>query len=66
LRPEAKAVLMGERSPVGVLLGLIQSLESGDWESCMTTARTLGISEQALAGAYIESMKWAAQAVASS
>jgi len=66
LRPEAKAALMGESSPVGVLLGLIQSLESGDWESCVTTARTLGISEEQLAGAYIESMKWATQAVASS
>jgi EAL and modified HD-GYP domain-containing signal transduction protein len=66
LRPEAKAALMGEKAPVGVLLGLIQNLESGDWESCVATARTLGISEEALAGAYVESMKWAAQAVASS
>jgi c-di-GMP-related signal transduction protein len=49
-----------------VLLGLIQNLESGDWERCVTTAQTLGISEEALAAAYIESMKWATQAVASS
>jgi len=65
MRPEAKAALLGEANPVGALLGVVQKIETADWENCMTAAQTLGIGEEKLASAYIESMKWATQAAAS-
>jgi c-di-GMP-related signal transduction protein len=66
LRAEAKAALMGAADPVGVPLGLIQNIESRDWESCIATAGALRISEETLAGAYVESVEWAREALAAS
>jgi EAL and modified HD-GYP domain-containing signal transduction protein len=66
MRPEAKAALLGEATSVGALLGLVHNIEMANWERCMTTAQTLGIGEEKLARSYIESMKWATLAAASS
>lgn len=66
LRKEAKAALLGDANPVAVPLCLIRSFESGAWGPCAGAAKNLGVSEDALATIYTESIQWAAEALASS
>jgi len=76
LRPEAKAALMevghpvgasiGTANPVAVPLNLIRSFECGNWEVCKAVADKLGISEERLAGLYLQSVKWATETLAAS
>jgi EAL and modified HD-GYP domain-containing signal transduction protein len=65
LRAEAKAALMGATNQLAVPLCLIKSLESGEWDPCVATARTLDISEEKLTGLYVESLNWASESMAS-
>jgi c-di-GMP-related signal transduction protein len=64
LREEVKAALLGATNQASVPLGLIRSLESGEWERCASSAGALGISEKTLTGIYMESVKWATEALA--
>jgi EAL and modified HD-GYP domain-containing signal transduction protein len=66
LRPEAKAALMGEANPAAVPLCLIRSFESGNWGRCAQASDVLGVSEETLAGLYLESVRWATESLASS
>jgi c-di-GMP phosphodiesterase len=66
LRDEARAALLGAENRVALPLNLIRSFEAGDWGPCAGTANELGVSEEKLASIYMESIKWAAQALASS
>jgi c-di-GMP-related signal transduction protein len=66
LRPEAKAALIGAENPTAVPLNLIRSFEAGAWGSCMGTAEMLGVSEETLAGLYLESVQWATESLAAS
>jgi hypothetical protein len=56
---------MGATNPVSVPLGLIRGFESGAWGTCEGTANNLGVSEETLARIYMESVKWATDALAS-
>jgi EAL and modified HD-GYP domain-containing signal transduction protein len=66
LRAEAKAVLLGAKNRIALPLNLVRSFELGDWAPCAAAARELHITEAKLAGIYLESLKWAAEAFASS
>jgi len=66
LRLEAKAALLGGKNKVAVPLGLIRSFESGAWANCAGTASDLGLSEEKLSQLYVDSVKWATEALASS
>jgi c-di-GMP-related signal transduction protein len=66
LRQEARAALLGEESAAGAALRLIKSIETGTWAACGEAAQSLGLSEEMLAGRYMESMQWAANAIAAS
>ena len=65
LRTKAKAALMGATNPVSVPLGLIRGFESGAWGICAGTANDIGVSEETLARIYMESVKWATEALTS-
>jgi EAL and modified HD-GYP domain-containing signal transduction protein len=65
LRRVAKAALLGATNPVALPLTLIKSFEQGDWGPGLSAARELGVGEQALASLYMDSLHWAAEALAS-
>ena len=65
LRDQAKEALLGADNQVALPLNLARSFEAGDWSPCAEAARRLRISEEQLATMYMESLKWAAQALAS-
>jgi EAL and modified HD-GYP domain-containing signal transduction protein len=64
LRKEAKDALLGATNPVAVPLCLIRSFESGAWSNCSCAAADLGISEETLAGLYVDAVKWATETLA--
>jgi len=66
LRGEAKAALLGVANPAALPLNLIRSFEAGAWGPCADAALQLGVSEDRLASIYMESLKWAHEALASS
>jgi EAL and modified HD-GYP domain-containing signal transduction protein len=66
LRRETKAALLGASNQVAIALGMIRNFERGLWEPCVSTARTLDISEERLTGLYIEAVQWASHSVDSS
>jgi c-di-GMP phosphodiesterase len=66
LRDQAKDALLGADNQVALPLNLARSFEAGDWSPCAEAAQRLRISEEQLATMYLESLKWAAQALASS
>jgi c-di-GMP-related signal transduction protein len=66
LRREAKDALLGAENPIALPLQLIQSFEAGAWGPCAETAKKLGVSEEKLASIYLESIRWAGEALASS
>jgi EAL and modified HD-GYP domain-containing signal transduction protein len=65
LRPDAKAALLGEVNPASLPLSLIRSFEKGAWGACSCEAQRMGVSEEVLAGLYVESVQWANEVVAS-
>jgi c-di-GMP phosphodiesterase len=65
LREEAKAALLGGDNKAAMPLTMIRNLESGTWEKCAAAAESLGIKEDAVAGLYMESVKWATESLAS-
>jgi c-di-GMP-related signal transduction protein len=65
LRAEAKAALLGEAGATGATLGLIKGFELGAWGSCEAMAGKLGLSEETVSRAYVDSMRWAMDAIAS-
>jgi c-di-GMP-related signal transduction protein len=65
LRADAKAALLGETNPTSLPLLLIRSFEKGAWGACSCEAQCLGVSEETLAGLYVESVQWANEVVAS-
>ena len=64
LREEAKAALLGASNPAAVPLCLIRGLESGAWGTCACAADRAGVSEEALARLYFESVQWARDTLA--
>jgi len=54
-----KAALMGALSPAGYSLMLGQHLEACEWEKCQQIEYKLGLTESALAGKYVEALRWA-------
>jgi EAL and modified HD-GYP domain-containing signal transduction protein len=66
LRGPAKAALLGATNPVSVPLHLTRSFESTAWGAGGGTANHPNVSEQTLTRLYMESVKWASDAVASS
>ncbi len=66
LREDAKAALLGANNQVAMPINLVRSLEVGDWSPCAKAAHTLRVTEDQLATMYVESLKWASQAFASS
>ena len=59
LRLNAKAALLGEINPASLPLSLIRSFEHGAWGACSRQAQCMGVSEETLAGLYVESVQWA-------
>jgi len=66
LRPEAKAALLGAANRAAVPLGLIQSFESGTRGACGSQRGAAKLSEETLMRLYMESVRWAADTLASS
>jgi c-di-GMP-related signal transduction protein len=66
LREEAKQALLGVANPAAHSLSLIRSFEAGDWGPCAGAAQEMGVTEDHLAGIYVTSLNWAAEALASS
>jgi len=64
LRPEAKEALLGATNPVAVPLCLIRSFESGAWGNCSCASTDMGVSEETLAGLYVDAVKWATETLA--
>jgi c-di-GMP-related signal transduction protein len=64
LRDEVKEALMGGENGAAIPLSLISSVESGAWDSCAIVMKSHGVSEEAIANLYKESVKWAANALA--
>ncbi len=65
LRPGAKAALLGATNSASLPLSLIRSFENGAWGACAHEAQRMGVSEETLAGLYIESVQWANEVTAS-
>ena len=65
LRPNAKAALLGETNSASLPLCLIRSFEGGVWGRCSLAAQCLSVSEETLAGLYVESVRWANEVFAS-
>jgi len=65
LRETAKAALMGEETPAALPLRLVKSFENGNWGPALAAAESHGIEEKTLAGIYVEAIRWAAEAIAS-
>jgi EAL and modified HD-GYP domain-containing signal transduction protein len=64
LRKQAKAALLGAMNPVAIPLSLIRNFESGAWENCAGAAIDLDVSEETLAGLYLEAIQWATETLA--
>jgi EAL and modified HD-GYP domain-containing signal transduction protein len=64
LRAEARAALLGVANPSAAPLCLIRSFESGAWVHCASAADQLAVSEETLTRLYVESVKWATEALA--
>ncbi len=64
LREAAKAALLGATNPASVPLGLTRSFESPAWRTRGGAANNPGVGEETLARLYMESVKWASEAVA--
>jgi c-di-GMP-related signal transduction protein len=60
---EMKAALMGQPGTLGSALELVRSLEACDWERCETLREPTGLTESAIAAMYVESLRWAANAL---
>jgi c-di-GMP-related signal transduction protein len=65
LRANAKAALLGEINPASLPLSLIRSFEKGAWGECSREALRMGVSEETLAGLYLEAVQWANEVIAS-
>ena len=63
LREAAKAALLGATNPASVPLGLTRSFESPAWRTRGGAANNPGVGEETLARLYMESVKWASEAV---
>jgi c-di-GMP-related signal transduction protein len=62
---DMKSALMGEPGPLASALDLVHSLEICDWGRCETLRQPLGLTEGAVAAMYVESLRWAANALQS-
>lgn len=60
---EMKAALLGQKSPLSPTLDLVRSLEACQWEQCEALRASLGVSEQAVAGFYLEALHWTARSL---
>jgi c-di-GMP-related signal transduction protein len=63
LHCDMKAALMGHPGPLRPALELVRSLEACDWEQCETLREPLDLTETAVAAMYVESLRWAANAL---
>jgi len=63
LHCDLKAALTGHPGPLGSALELVRSLEACDWGRCEMLRTPLGLAESAVAAMYIESLRWAANAL---
>ena len=66
LRKQATAALLGASNPAAVPLCLIRSFELGAWGRCAATSEKVAVGEETLARLYLDAVKWAADALASS
>ncbi len=65
LREVAKKALLGEINPASLPLSLIRSFENGAWGACARNAQCMGVTEDTLAGLYLESVQWVNEVSAS-
>jgi c-di-GMP-related signal transduction protein len=56
--PEMKSALAGKPSQALCPLHLVRCLETCDWTECEAIVRTAGLSEDAVAGLYLEAVRW--------
>lgn len=47
-----------ERNPLSLLLTIVKSYESGDWQKVAWVAQTLGLSADVLSACYLDSLSW--------
>lgn len=57
--PDLKSALAGNRAQAVPPLRLIRCLETCDWAQCEAMVRAAGLSEDAVAGLYLEAVRWA-------
>lgn len=60
---EMKSALAGQPSPQLVPLRLVCCLETCDWPQCEAIAHAAGLSEHAVAGLYLEAVRWGSAAL---
>jgi c-di-GMP-related signal transduction protein len=60
---EMKEALLGEPGPLSAPLELVRSLEACDWVRCETLREPTGLSESTIAAMYVDSLRWAANAL---
>ncbi len=58
LAPEVAAALTGRRGPFGATISLVAAHQVGDWDKVLMYCEDLGISEDALTPAYLDSLAW--------
>jgi c-di-GMP-related signal transduction protein len=59
--PEAKALLLGQNSPLRPLFQLMLAQEHGDWEQVHNLSAEIGLRESLVAESYWQAMQWAKQ-----
>lgn len=64
LGPEMKSALAGRPSHGLCPLELVKCMESCDWPRCEAMAQAAGLSEEVVAGLYMEAVQWATSAAA--
>jgi EAL and modified HD-GYP domain-containing signal transduction protein len=57
-----RAALSGDGGPLGHVFGLVQSYERGDWDSVAEASHRIGVNEEHIRQAYVQSLGWAAEA----
>jgi c-di-GMP-related signal transduction protein len=64
--PEMKSALLGKPSRRLCSLSLVRCLETCDWTECEAVVRSAGMNEDAVAGLYVEAVRWASSTLQTS
>ena len=59
ISPAMKSALAGDSTAAGHALALVRHLEACDWQQCEELQHSLGLAEGAVAGFYVEALRWA-------